>query len=296
MVGGPQSGFILTDGRGSVLAETDLQGAPQVVEAADYEAWGEANQVKAGMSLPEHGYVGAERDPAFGFYTYGVRVYDPSLRRWFSPEPEWLTQGPIGLNPYQYANNNPVRFVDLDGRVVVLPGNSPGVIAAHERGMAGSDSYRTRFNTLNDRQDVVVYVAASEIPPIRRRIAPDGEVLGNCTAVAGETEFGLINVAIDVKAARGPDDLFRTLMHEFGHAERDMPEALALRDAARLPNGSQERQQLEKWAKDRSTDAHTDQEHHNVRKEAEKATREVLDSEAKKKVNDSPAAKKAVSP
>ena len=127
-VGGPESGFVMSDIRGSVVAETDLQGVPAIVEAHEYDPYGDERAVGA-LPLSEHGYVGGERDPEFGVYTYGVRTYDPSLRRWLSQEPEWLGQGPIGLNAYQYANNNPIVHVDATGLAskVVVDGSQVNI-------------------------------------------------------------------------------------------------------------------------------------------------------------------------
>ena len=46
-----------------------------------------------------------------GLYDFGARYYDPLLGRWFNPDPALQ-----GLNPYVYCGNNPIMYVDPDGR------------------------------------------------------------------------------------------------------------------------------------------------------------------------------------
>jgi len=59
-------------------------------------------------------FNGKEQDQATGFYYYGARYYEPSLSRWLSTDP--LAEKYQGFSPYNYTLNNPVRFVDPDGR------------------------------------------------------------------------------------------------------------------------------------------------------------------------------------
>ena len=47
---------------------------------------------------------------AFG----GARQYSPALRRWMAPDP--LSEKYYGISPYAFCNNNPLRYVDPDGR------------------------------------------------------------------------------------------------------------------------------------------------------------------------------------
>ena len=47
---------------------------------------------------------------------YGARYYAPTLGRWTTPDP--LADKYYSVSPYAFCNNNPVNFVDPDGREV----------------------------------------------------------------------------------------------------------------------------------------------------------------------------------
>jgi RHS repeat-associated protein len=47
------------------------------------------------------------------WYCYGMREYDPQIGRFFRIDP--LTDEYVYLTPYQYASNNPVLNIDIDG-------------------------------------------------------------------------------------------------------------------------------------------------------------------------------------
>lgn len=49
-------------------------------------------------------------------YDYGFRIYNPRVARFLSVDP--LTKTYPQLTPYQFASNNPVKYIDLDGREV----------------------------------------------------------------------------------------------------------------------------------------------------------------------------------
>ncbi|MEW5849142.1 MAG: SpvB/TcaC N-terminal domain-containing protein [Myxococcota bacterium] len=163
MVGGVKSGFVMSDIRGSVVAETDMQAVPQSVEAVDYDGWGVIRKV--GAAVPDHAYVGEERDPVFGYYTYGVRVYDPALKRWLSPEPEWLTQGPIGLNAYQYANLNPIGNTDRSGRAAETVWDALNVV--YDVAKIAYGSYTNNQQLVEEgEQDLVLDAGAMVVPGV----------------------------------------------------------------------------------------------------------------------------------
>ncbi|MCR6720422.1 MAG: RHS repeat-associated core domain-containing protein [Chitinophagaceae bacterium] len=63
-----------------------------------------------------YGFNGKENDKETSStttYDYGFRIYSPALGRFLSVDP--LTKNYAALTPYQFASNNPIEGVDLDG-------------------------------------------------------------------------------------------------------------------------------------------------------------------------------------
>jgi RHS repeat-associated protein len=116
------SGYLISDARGTELATTGFDSAtPDLTREAEYAAWGKKLAGYSALPSPRHGFVGAEADEAAGTYSFGARTYDPSLRRWVSPDP-LLAAAPhldeyVGesLNLYSYADGNPVKNTDKSG-------------------------------------------------------------------------------------------------------------------------------------------------------------------------------------
>ncbi len=115
------SGYVMADARGSVIATSaffDPHGLR--TKEAEYDAWGNTERISE-LAAPSHGFVSHEPDPGLGYYHFGARAYDPTLRRWLSPDPLFLldpdrdaVQG-TELNLYAYARNNPVVLIDPTG-------------------------------------------------------------------------------------------------------------------------------------------------------------------------------------
>lgn len=121
-----ESGYVLEDVRGSVLARTSFAAPGNVIQReGDYDAWGGAVSLGS-LPIPRHGFVGEEPDPGDGYVHFGRRVYDPRLRRWLSPDPLMLAKPEVDvgdgrqLNLYTYAANNPVARIDRDGTIAPI--------------------------------------------------------------------------------------------------------------------------------------------------------------------------------
>ena len=65
----------------------------------------------------EPGYTGKFEEPDLGIQNFGARWYDPRIGRFLSTDPVGFDpQNPQSFNRYAYANNNPYKYVDPDGR------------------------------------------------------------------------------------------------------------------------------------------------------------------------------------
>ncbi|WP_151421700.1 RHS repeat-associated core domain-containing protein [Xanthomonas citri] len=103
--------FQHTDALGSPIAVTDA--ASQVVERTDYQPYGSP----IGKTVDGIGYTGHAMDGATGLTYMQQRYYDQDLGRFLSVDPvaaDSVTA--VNFNRYWYANNNPYRFTDPDGR------------------------------------------------------------------------------------------------------------------------------------------------------------------------------------
>lgn len=67
-------------------------------------------------------YNGKEIDRMHGanWYDYGARLYDPVLGRWHTVDP--LAEKYASWSPYNYTLNNPILYIDPDGREVIISG------------------------------------------------------------------------------------------------------------------------------------------------------------------------------
>ncbi|WP_274396955.1 RHS repeat domain-containing protein [Xanthomonas cucurbitae] len=103
--------FQHTDALGSPIAVTNAAG--QVVERTDYQPYGSP----IGKTVDGIGYTGHAMNGATGLTYMQQRYYDQDLGRFLSVDPVAADSVlAANFNRYWYANNNPYRFTDPDGR------------------------------------------------------------------------------------------------------------------------------------------------------------------------------------
>ena len=123
---GSQLYYILRDRQGSITHVIDNDG--NVVQELSYDAWGRlrnpaTQQIYAPDSIPDlflgRGYTGHEHLPWFGLINMNARLYDPTLGRFLSGDPEVLDMEDLQcLNRYSYCLNNPLAYVDPTGETI----------------------------------------------------------------------------------------------------------------------------------------------------------------------------------
>jgi len=76
----------------------------------------------AEASSAKEDYTGHELDRETGLHYAGARYYMSALGRWTSPDPLADAEHLLPYSPYHYSYNNPLLFVDPDGRNPILRG------------------------------------------------------------------------------------------------------------------------------------------------------------------------------
>ena len=107
--------YFHADALGSTVATTDA--ARNILERTYYAPYGEA----LNRSVDGPGYTGHVMDAATGLVYAQQRYYDPLVGKFLSIDPVAANPGTGGnFNRYWYANDNPYRFTDPDGRSVLI--------------------------------------------------------------------------------------------------------------------------------------------------------------------------------
>ncbi len=97
-------------------------------------------------------FTGKERDTESGLDYFGARYYASNMGRWTSPDPLNLTDerllNPQTLNKYGYAANNPLKYIDPDGKDITYfydPGGTAGHAVLFAYNQATGDSALESF-------------------------------------------------------------------------------------------------------------------------------------------------------
>ncbi|REG77587.1 RHS repeat-associated protein, partial [Algoriphagus antarcticus] len=96
-----------------------LSTGPLIVQETHYDPWGVElsglGYQYGGIKVNPYLYNGKEANGHLGvnMYDFGARMYDPAIGRWFVVDP--LAEQMRRHSPYNYAFNNPLRYIDPDG-------------------------------------------------------------------------------------------------------------------------------------------------------------------------------------
>jgi RHS repeat-associated protein len=123
MVRGGTAYRIVSDWRGDVrlVLDTTKTGSAAVVQQIDYDEWGNViNLVDPACSLggtalcfQPFGFAGGVFDVTTGVVRFGVRDYDPLMRRWTQKDPIRFDGGQENI--YVYVGDEPINRLDANG-------------------------------------------------------------------------------------------------------------------------------------------------------------------------------------
>ena len=105
--------FFLTDHQGNVRVVTDAAGS-QAEEVNHYYPFGALFVTSSNVQPYKYNGKEAYSQQNLDLYDYGARLYDPLTARFTTSDP--LCEKYYPLSPYAYCANNPVNYVDPDGR------------------------------------------------------------------------------------------------------------------------------------------------------------------------------------
>lgn len=189
------------------------------------EQWYDAGDQPASMSTDyayRFGFNGQEKDDEVkgvgNSLDFGARIYDSRLGRWLSLDP--LQRKYPGLSAYQYANNNPVYFIDIEGKyftggpeeLLKLQRIYQALIRKADEGDEVAQSIKAKLEAM-DQSEVEYHITtandAREIP----------EDSGGETKFAVKENRVVMKIASDDLAGNSVfnDNYFGRLGHELGH-------------------------------------------------------------------------------
>nr|WP_251040601.1 RHS repeat-associated core domain-containing protein [Chryseobacterium sp. ISL-6] len=95
-------------------------GSAEVIEESNYYPFGLKHTISLNGNLAyNYGYNGKDLQKETGWSDYGARMYMSDIGRWGVIDP--LAETSRRFSPYNYVVNNPISFIDPDGRKFAMP-------------------------------------------------------------------------------------------------------------------------------------------------------------------------------
>ncbi|WP_255824442.1 RHS repeat-associated core domain-containing protein [Treponema putidum] len=202
-------------------------------EHIEYTPYGELwiEETAPGIDKLPFRFTGKELDEETGLYYYGARYLDPKYSRWLSGDPalnDYIPKAPIddeakkhnenlpglggvyntvNLHVYHYAGNNPIKYLDPDGKQVFMAGITvtvgAGTALSYETGIILSidkqGNYQIGSYQISGGGFLAGFgasaVASFSWAPFAQKI---NDMDGMTETIGGSYSFGLFTLGMDV--------------------------------------------------------------------------------------------------
>ena len=161
--------------RGDVVALLDEVGTE--VNTYKYDIWGqliESNETIPNAIRYNHEYY----DEESGFYYLRGRYYDPSVRRFTTPDP-----AEDGINWYAYCGNNPVDYIDPSGYAKTVVTKKMGEDYFWTKYYSGNDLLEL-FNTSSTPETIAKIIVGAVASFLPKKISIPAFIVSTATEVA----------------------------------------------------------------------------------------------------------------
>ena len=114
----PEFHYYIRDHQGNIRGVTDGRG--NIEQQNDYYPFGGMMASSTGGAVQPYRYTGKElvRFQGLDWLDYGARWYDPAILHWNGVDK--LAEKYTTVSPYNFCLNNPMRYIDPDGKKVYL--------------------------------------------------------------------------------------------------------------------------------------------------------------------------------
>ena len=124
-----------------------------VTQVAEYYPFGSSYLPISPAGTNKYLYNGKEKqddllgtgNTALDWYDYGARFYDPQIGRWISFDP--LATKYYSSSPYCYVADNPIMYIDPNGKEIKIAGNRDYRIATFNKMQMLSDNKLLLLNS-----------------------------------------------------------------------------------------------------------------------------------------------------
>ena len=123
-LGNVRARLVDKDASGDIQVDMEDDGVNEITGSYHYYPFGMEFEGRFhGQQVHEnrYRYNGKEFNEEAGWYDYGARWYDAAISRFTSVDPH--ADSYTNISPYAYVANNPILYIDPDGRDIILGGS-----------------------------------------------------------------------------------------------------------------------------------------------------------------------------